>query len=234
MIICGIDMSKNSPAVVKFLLDDKLDIISKRFITFTTTKKYEEDNIIYYKKEDFDCDLAQYVFIKNHIKNFMIDLKCDGDVNPDYVGLEGYAYSGTGMVFDIAEITCTIKMMVYDREIPLRIYDPPSIKMYATGLGNADKIHMEEDYEKLPIDERFDLRHLPLVSDKKKGNPKDNIVDAFYIAKLLQLELKLRNGIITLRDLDPKTIRIFNRVTKSNPVNILDTDFIIKKTNILR
>lgn len=227
MKICGVDMSINSPAIVKFFIDDNYNVINKEFLTFSKIKKYtgesKDGRIEYIKKSSFKNNINQYVYMRDIITEFI------GEI--DYVAFEGYAYSAKGHVFDIAEATASIKIDLFDKRIPLRIYDPASIKMYATTKGNADKIRMEDNFELIETEERFDLSFLPMVYEKDsgKGNPKDNIVDAFFICKLLLIELKLRSGFINLKDLDnDKQIAIFNRVTKSNPVNILDTDFIVK------
>ena len=70
----------------------------------------------------------------------------------------------------------------------------------------------------------LDLNHLP-----EYKNPREDIIDAYFILKLLQAELKLRHGLIELKSLSVKQIQAFNRVTKANPTNLLDRDFIEKK-----
>ena len=62
----------------------------------------------------------------------------------DYVALEGYAYGASGNNFDIGEFVGYIKTMIYLAHIPMRIYDPNSIKKFATGRGVADKLTMYE------------------------------------------------------------------------------------------
>jgi hypothetical protein len=220
MIIVGLDMSINSPGLVKFALDGELNITSKDYLTFSTVKKYGCDNIITFKKDQFKYEYDQYIFIRDKIIDFIKGV--------DYVAMEGYSYSSTGQVFNIAEMTSCIKMYMYENNIPFRIYDIASIKISNNCKGNCDKISMEINYEKL--EDKVDLSFLPMVYEKKAGNPKDNIVDAFCICKLLLLEIKLRTGRIAMRTLDESSIRIFNRITKSNPVNILDNDFIRKST----
>lgn len=216
MIIVGIDMSMNSPAVVKFELDHALNIAKKEFITFTQTKKYSGENIIYHSKTQFNNEYQKYIFMRDYILKFIN--------GAEYAAIEGYAFNGTGQVFQIAEITGLLKVKILEFGIPLRIYDPASIKMSIGNKGNCDKISMEEKYS--VMGDGFDLSYLPFVHEKKAGNPKDNIIDAFCIAKLLLAELKVRNGYIERKDLSEGTQRIFNRVTPANPVKILDLDFL--------
>lgn len=215
------DYSISKPGLCKFILDNNLDIEEKYYLTMTETKKYErKDCVIHYNtKKDFIDDIERKLWVEEEIFNFLN--------NCDYVALEGYAFAAKGLIFDIAEGCGIAKRRLYKRGIKLRIYDPSSIKKFATNMGNADKIHMEEDYEKC-ID-KFDLSFLPMVREGKSGNPKDNVVDAFFICKLLQLELKIRHGLILLKDLDLKKIEIFNKVSKKYPESLLTRSFIERR-----
>ena len=104
-----------------------------------------------------------------------------------------------------------------------RKYDPNSVKMHFTSNGAAKKNLMAIHYLK----KEHQLKDFKFNLDSIKS-PVEDVVDSYAVATLLQLELKLRKGIIQLRDLSEKQIQIFNRVTKSNPTNILSQDFISK------
>jgi len=221
MNILGIDFSKNSPGVVRLNLDDKtLEVIDTDYLGFSTVKKVcDADTQIqhYHIKNSFHNDIQK--------AQFMRDTICDWiTYDPDYCAFEGYAMKADGRVFDIAETTMCTKLMIYDWEIPIRIYDPNSIKIYATEKGNSDKIRIVDEFEKFS-GIKPDLSNLP-----EYKSPKEDIVDAFWVAKLLQTELQLRRGLIQLKNLTLKQIEVFNRVTKGNPINILGTPF-IKKVN---
>ena len=110
----------------------------------------------------------------------------------------------------------------------MRLYNISTIKIFASGSGNADKIRMEDAYEALPIEEKIGLNFLPMVHEKKTNNPKDNIIDAFFITKLLQTELKIREGILTLRELEDNVRKCFIRVTKAYPINLPVRPFLFK------
>jgi Holliday junction resolvasome RuvABC endonuclease subunit len=145
----------------------------------------------------------------------------------EYVALEDYAYSATGKIFNIAEGCGFLKISLYHSGKKIRLQSPNSIKLWATGYGNCDKIRMEQSYDIRK--DAFDLSFLPRVVDKKSNNPKDNIVDAFFICDLLRHELMLRKGLIKLSDLTEKQIQVFNSVSKTFPENILCRDFLEKK-----
>ncbi|MFW6219538.1 MAG: hypothetical protein ACOC33_01590 [bacterium] len=214
--IAGIDYSKNSPAVVILKLDNDFNIKDFDYIGFSSVKKIATSNnkILYYKKDQFNNDYDKAIWLRDCIMDKLSSV--------DFIAFEGYAFGASGKVFDIAETTAIMKVKLYEEGYPLRIYEPTVIKMFATGKGNAGKVEMNEAYKKI-----FDPLELFQLPELK--SPKEDLIDAFYVCKLLQLELKLRYGIIDLKSLPIKQIEIFNRCTKSNPTNILSRDFITKK-----
>ena len=219
MYIVGIDYSKNAPGIVKLHLDDQLNDTNIDWLGFTQTKKNSNDHVLFHHKKQFNNDYDKCIWIRERIKNFFLD----DNEPPKYVAFEGYSYNSTGKVFDIAEGTMCTKLMIYENNIPIRIYDPNSIKKFATGNGNSGKVEMI-DYFKKYIGLKPNIDKLP---DYK--SPTEDIIDSFWCVKLLQLELKLRYGLVQLNDLHLKQIEIFNRVTKSNPENILVQSFLQKE-----
>jgi len=217
MKIIGLDLSINGSGCVMNQLDSKLDIIETNYLSFTPVKKNATDKIIHYNKKQFKNYFDQNRFMEEKILEF-----CEGS---DYVAIEDYAFGAKGKVFHMAEFTGAIKSALYfgfgnsDMGIPMRLYDICSIKMFACNNGLAKKPDMVDAYER--EGDPMDLNFLP-----KYKSPKEDIVDAYWLTKLLQMELKLRRGLIRLQDLTEKQIQIFNRTTKGNPTNILATDFI--------
>lgn len=74
-----------------------------------------------------------------------------------------------------------------------------------------------------------DLRCLPPILKKDDKNPRNNIVDAYFIAELLRKELLVRRGFLSLQDLPERTMECFLRTTKSHPVNIPAQKFIVSE-----
>jgi len=220
LIIAGCDLSKNSPGIVKLILDDKtLDIIDVQSLGFTSVKKNEQAGIIFYKKTEFNCSFAQTLFLEKQISKFISDCS--------HIAIEDYAFSAAGDITGLAEFAGYIKLQSYTNNIRIRLYDIPSIKMYATDLGTADKLSMYQSFVKYN-EYKPNILTMPIVNKGPGISPTSDIIDAYFISELLRTELKLRKGLIRLKDLDEKKIRIFNRVTKSFPTNILDRDFIQK------
>jgi Holliday junction resolvasome RuvABC endonuclease subunit len=215
MKIVGIDYSMNSPGIVRFYLDNNLDLIKAESLGFTQIKKNQKDaKIIYHKKDQFCNNIEKFVWINDIIHNFLLNEYAT--FQDDYIALEGYAYGAKGKVFEIGEATGELKKRIWESKVPLRIYDPTSIKMFITGVGNADKELMKKHYKGIiPIE---DIN--------------EDIIDAYHITSLLQTELKLRKGIVKSQDLLEHQIRVFNRCTKSHPENILVENFIVNLKEI--
>ena len=215
MIVAGIDCSINGTGVYKFTLDSNMNVIDKDYLGFTKTIKEGKNNILCYKKIIFRNYLEKNSWMYDKIFNFIADA--------EYVAIEDYAFGAKGRVFDIAEFTGCLKLKIVDRGIPLRLYSIGTIKMYATTKGDADKVAMQTAFLKEP-----NIPDLSFLPDASKKSPRQDIHDAYFITKLLTLELSLRNGTKLMNQLPADEIKIFNKVSKSSPINILAQDFLTK------
>lgn len=225
MKICGLDLSMNSSGLVSLTLDDNLDIIETKHEGFCSVKKHESDTIHLFRKKDYNNRYDMNNEAGDIIKNFCKDA--------DYIAIEDYAFGAKGDNFDIGEFIGHVKMTLLKEHHKLRLYDPNSIKKFATGKGNSDKISMYQSFIK-DTETKPELKVLPTPTKASGVSPTSDIIDAYYIARLLQQELKLRRGIQELRNLDEDTISIFNRVTKNRPENILVRDFIYLSTIVTK
>ena len=215
MNIVGCDLSMNASGITKFKLDKDLNVIEKDYLAFTTTKKYETNNVTHYSKKQFKDGYEKNWWMLDIIMGYI------GDV--DYIAFEDYSLASQGKVFDIAEFSGLIRQHLYKTGTPLRFYVPGQIKKYATGNGSADKIRMAEHYDLLTYEEKFDVSFLPPTKTK---SCKEDIIDSYYIAKLLQLELKVRKGMIIVKDLTDKQREIFNHTSKKYTENLLVRPFL--------
>jgi len=220
MIIVGLDLSPKSPGCFKYTLDEEMKPIAYDYLGFTDVKKNQKEKVhFYHKKDTFNHYLEREEWMLTKILDFCEDAS--------HISIEDYAFAANGRVFHIAEFTGLIKYHLFQAGKKIRLYDPASIKIFATTRGNCDKISMAEAYlKKKTIG--FDYSELPKVKKTSGISPTSDLIDAFFACGLLSTELTLREGITTIRDYDKDIIRIFNRVTKNSPVNLLDTDFIQK------
>lgn len=146
---------------------------------------------------------------------------------PTYIGIENYAYGKSMRAHQIGELGGLARLLCFNSGIKLRLHDPYSIKMFVTGHGHADKPMIEK-----AVRERwgqdFSQYNPPTRANAKKENREasEDLADAFGVAKLVWTETQLRTGDVLLKDLEEKEIRVFNRVTKPYPINILARDWI--------
>jgi hypothetical protein len=121
---------------------------------------------------DYDCDTERFDTISSWALNLC--------VGASEVSLEGYAYNSTGRIFHLAENVGILKHKLYKNAIPLSVIEPSRVKKMDTGKGNADKQAMYDCFEK----ESFvDLKSV--LGQKTLSNPVTDIIDSFYITKIL-------------------------------------------------
>jgi Holliday junction resolvasome RuvABC endonuclease subunit len=96
------------------------------------------------------------------------------------VALEGYAYSASGKVFQIAENTGILKYKLYLLSIPVTVIPPTEIKKFATGKGNADKNAM---YAAFSHETGVNLKSVLTPKRADSVSPVSDIVDSYYICK---------------------------------------------------
>ena len=155
------------------------------------------------------------------------------DSNPtEYVGIEDYAFAKPQGAHQMGELGGIFRKEFWKAGSKMRYHDPMSVKMFVAHNGHADKWQMEDAvYKKWGID--FS-RYNPPRSGPTKKNPdghqnrqtSEDLADAFGVAQLVWLEYQLRKGLTTLDQLHEKEIQVFNRTTKSYPVNILGRNWI--------
>ncbi len=148
-----------------------------------------------------------------------------------YVGIEGYALnSQSNSVYQIGEMGGVIKYRLMQDGARVRVHDPQSVKLYGAGMGNAKKKDMRAAAGK----RGFATLDSMYKDVKKKGSPEvidfdgpgTDVNDAFFISDMVKTELDLREGKMSLSDIPPEQKRIFVRVTKAYPVNLLDRPFL--------
>lgn len=157
------------------------------------------------------------------VMNFIRDIMRTN--RPDYVGIEDYALGVAHGAHYMGEIGGTVKLLCWENGIKMRLHDPISVKMYATHRGTAKKDMMEKAVlDRWGID--FSDFNPVQKGAKQDRTASEDLCDAFVIAKMVWLEIQLRQGKVKLSDLHEKEIQVFNRVTKSYPVSLLSREWI--------
>jgi len=147
---------------------------------------------------------------------------------PDVVAFEGYAMGKSQRAHQIGELGGVARLACWQIGVRFRIYDPSTIKMFATHNGGADKDEVG-DAVKERWGVNFDSLDPPSRSRKKRKETSEDLYDAYAIARLAWTEVWLRRGVILLSDLHEKEIQAFNRVTRANPENLLSKDWLRRR-----
>lgn len=94
------------------------------------------------------------------------------------VGIEGYAYASKGVVFHIGENTGLLKHYLWQNKLSFNVFSPPTIKKFATGKGNANKLAM---YHSFVAETQVDIS--AIIDCVEGESPMSDIIDSYYIAK---------------------------------------------------
>jgi len=177
MVIAGIDYSLCGPAICLFRANATgLFSYSGCSFYFLTDNKRQSEirtlNIFGERLSDWDSDQHRYETIA--------DWALDIVMGCTHVAIEGYAYSASGRVFNIAENTGILKYKLYQLGIPVTVIPPTEVKKYATTKGNADKNSM---YSAWAHETGVDLKTLLTPKRQECVSPVSDIVDSYYICK---------------------------------------------------
>lgn len=221
--ILGADISLNHGAVV---LIERGKLIDYRYYTTIVSaadrnKQGTRLNFEAMKKKDKQSAAVERIaFVESWFNKALKDWA------PKYAGLEDYAIHAEYQTHQLGEVGGAVRVAMWKFGVPFRLSDPTSSKMFVTHDGGAQKDLVERF-----VRERWGADFSACNGKAQKGKePKrtssEDLADAFGLAKLVQTEVRLRSGKLTLRELHAKEIRVFNRTTKTYPTNILDRPFI--------
>ena len=177
MILAGIDYSLCGPAVCLFRSNatGKFSYSGCSFFFLTENKRQSEIrcmNVFGERLSDWNSDEHRY----ESIADWAVDIV----MGCSHVALEGYAYSASGRVFQIAENTGILKYKLYLLSIPVTVIPPTEIKKFATGKGNADKNAM---YAAFSHETGVNLKSVLTPKRADSVSPVSDIVDSYYICK---------------------------------------------------
>lgn len=207
-IVLGIDASLNGTAVVKLRGEEILD-----FTFFTTVKKlakgFPKNAILNNTTGPERLFNIQNIFSKHILSD-----------NIDYVAIEDYAFGAkSNSVFQIGGLGEMLRLMLYKKRIPYREYEITRIKKFATSGGTAEKSAMVLAAYK----DGFDVG--------KFGKSGEDLADAYWVARMLQEELKLRKDSNYANTIPKYKLEAFYAVTKASPIPILERPFVKMEVN---
>lgn len=150
---------------------------------------------------------------------------------PTHVAIEDYAIRAEGnSVYQIGEHGGIARALCWFRKIALRLHDPLSVKMFGALSGNASPAQLADAIKERVSESGIDFgdyNNKPRDGDTKNPNlPEYDLSSAYTLAWLALTEVKLRLGVLEMDTLAEKQRQVFNRVTKTYPVNILGREWI--------
>ena len=103
--------------------------------------------------------------------------------------------------------------------------------MFTTHDGTAQKDLVERSV-KSRWKADFSKYNPPRAASRGGKQPKQNrttsedLADAYALAMMVYTEVLIRSGNTLMKELHPKEVQVFNRVTKTYPVNLLDREWL--------
>lgn len=233
MSVIGLDLSLDHGGVI--VLDDRGEVRDYRALT--SVKKYKDidpDHVFLLTKQE--KEEPKETFRLRRMEEYRKYVDRIIWINSDrsgYYSIEGYSYSSQSTsICQIAELTGYIKQAIFEGGGHIRIHDPLSVKLFATNKGNClKKDVVKEALKHFIIPEGLIKKTWKKVREEKieeYDGPATDIADAYFLARMLWMELEVRAGRILLSELEEGQRRIFLRTSKHYPINLLDRSFIHK------
>lgn len=137
-----------------------------------------------------------------------------------YGAIEAYAFGGGAVgAHTKGEIGGLLRLALMQKRWWLRTHDPTSVKLFATGSGDAEKGAVEAG-----VARKWGPHVVQALSAFGKV-PREDLIDAYVLARMALREVQLRSGEVLLRQLPEEEVRVFNRCTKPQPVNVLGREW---------
>ena len=185
LVVTGIDYSMSSPSICVHV-GKTWCLTNCKFYFLTSKKKHIFNSTAFCGEMHKDYSSQEERF--DNISEWAVNV-IPRDAK---VFMEGYSYASSGVVFDIAENTGLLKHKLWTFAQEIVLFSPPSIKKFASGKGNSNKIAMFDAFLKETC---FDLQKT--FSCNIGDSPMSDIIDSYYVAKL---------GFNTLSGINSKSI----------------------------
>lgn len=223
-MILGIDLALNHGAAVQ--LNAKGKLIAHWFFStiagpVTRSKGHGTRLVLPKTKDRQQLAMARLAAIESWLdKTVLVPARAE------YVGIEDYALSAEQGAHQLGEAGGTARLLFWFRGVKFRLHDPISVKMFAAHDGTAQKDSIEE-----AVKERWGADFGEYNNPRQPGKRQDrttseDLADAYAVARLVYTEIELRAGRLAMSALHAKEIQVFNRATKTYPINLLGREWI--------
>lgn len=192
MIYAGIDYSMNSPSITvwdssKPLLFENCVVYNYGNYPRNKLLSGTHSNIVITAQPTYSCNEERFANITRWAKAVILSCKVSR------VSIEDYAYGGSGVVFEIGELTGLLKNMLFNAKVSFHVVGIQAVKIECTGKGNAKKGDMYKSFTEkegvfieglLGYDVMDDKRVIKkLESAPWELKPVDDIIDSYYVLK---------------------------------------------------
>lgn len=140
---------------------------------------------------------------------------------PDFVGLEGYAFSQANRAHQLGEVGGMLRLVCASNHVPFRVHDPCSLKLFATGSGRAGKSDVV-----VSCQTRLDRPNILTRGVKIERRLVEDVADAFVLALMVRAEDDIKKGKRTLGSLTSGGYDVLSRQTDKNPIAVVDRPWI--------
>lgn len=234
----GADLSLGHSGIV--IINSKGKVVNQFY--FHTTKKMCRTSFggtylqkpLWTKKssEIFNWELERLVILSKWFNEIYGILRSTYRSNIMLWAIEGYAH-GYGAqkqsraTFQTGGFIELLKLKLYEHQVPMRIIDPQTLRAWVHVPRGGGK--------RYAIDAAVKQASFKLVNDKrifdvkKQEGPASDLADAYWLADMARVEILVRRGKIQLKDLPQHQRDLFLRVTKTQKVNLLARDFILRQ-----
>jgi hypothetical protein len=228
--VIGIDASLNHNGVV-MIDQNKGSIIDLSYIAERKSDLRPKFNCTYFSKPNGktksnnseNWTMLRYRLNKQWFSKTLKKLMHKGRIT--HAIIEGYAYNAASQsVYEIGGWGELIRYILLANDIPYRTVDPMSLRSFSGAYLEKSKEDKKYVMYKIALKEQPIIKQIPVNIDKMIG-PGSDIADAYLAARMLLCELRLRKGLVMLSQIPEHERRVYIRVTKANPVNLLDQDF---------
>jgi len=188
-LLIAFDYSLNSPSMASIVSDlpMKLSNIKTLVITKDPPKKTLNQSFDFriVKQNDSYSSIEHYADLASHFISEIEHLHFEYKTSNIVAAFENYAFGVRGNYsYKIAEATGILKYELYVRNIPVTVYPPTTIKKFATGKGNSNKVVMYEFFV-----QKFG--ETAIKTNMKVGqSPFADIVDSIWTLNLLYENFK--------------------------------------------
>tara|TARA_B110000263_G_scaffold221736_1_gene210393 strand:- start:234 stop:794 length:561 start_codon:yes stop_codon:yes gene_type:complete len=180
-MIIGIDYSMTSPAVCVGQIPFSYDTC--KFMFITKNKKLASNhssNIVGLLLYEYNNNIERFTHLADQTVEWILS-QAPTRHHGNNLAIEGYAFGAKGQVFNIGENTGILKYKLAKKVSNIiNVFPPSTIKKFATGKGNANKLLM---YEAFVEETGDDLAKLFEFDPYTGQSPVSDIVDSYYIAK---------------------------------------------------